>query len=487
MAKVQQKHGGPFDRLPDEVVLKILYKACEVKMARWWRLPTTADSDRWVSALLLPKLSLVCQRFNQLNALAGASNVLWEFEKADVLRGVFVASHVGKHLHGLGLHYSRVHRAEMRKLQAVPSVEFLAAILEQTPNLHTFALIGNATSQTLKASEYLLRLLGKLPLKTLSLVDLGFSFAEPLKSFCNWRNMKECRIQDASISDLSLQSLLGQLPALEKLHVNFCKGLEQPTLRSSSLRKLVLFASASSGKMVIEAPNLLSLKGVLELDRLEIYSPLLKRISLSGPVNDIEALHNCKFTPSKLEISGRAWRVQNIQKLLNTFGPSEKLILEMDDFHNDSEPCGVSTFLGDILPSISSLEMGDMCAQLKESVTCKKVLQRIRFKLLKRIQVTVTQGKDFTLIPLLMGCCPNLQQIDISMRYLQKPIDLLATRVTRLQRAFPKVEIGYEEPAQFLSSSHVEDIAMEEHPEEALRNLATDLREFAEQDYDEPV
>lgn len=176
MAKDQREGGSPFDRLPDEVVLKILSKASGVKKAWVWGLPHIADPGAWVSAQLLARLSLVCRRFNTLNALAGASHVLWHFEKADSLMGVSVASHVGNHLQSLSLHYQRGIRAEARRLQAVPSVEFLAAILRQCPNLSTFALFGNGTAQTVKASDHLRRVLLKLPLKTLCLVDAGFVF-----------------------------------------------------------------------------------------------------------------------------------------------------------------------------------------------------------------------------------------------------------------------------------------------------------------------
>lgn len=235
MATAQHRGGCPFDLLDDELLQKILEKAAPRQAAQWqvWPLPAVPEDGQWVFARSLGQLSSVCQRFRRLDALGAARHVFWDFrDTPGTMLGVQAVMQMGPHLRSLALHYTATFDGGQQKVQVCASIEMLTAILRQCTNLRTFVLLSGQSSQTEEASCQLLRLLAALPLETVSLEHSGFAFQVPLGRTMIFNNLREVRLEYASLSDQFLHSLLSQAPARKYLASNIARDCKS---QSSSL------------------------------------------------------------------------------------------------------------------------------------------------------------------------------------------------------------------------------------------------------------
>lgn len=444
-----------FDKLSDELVLVILEKAAEKSHYRGlYSLPKGLP---WVSASRLNQLSSVCQRFRKLNVQGVAKHVIWELGKIESMGGANAVGQTGSHTKGLTLHYEHQYGSAEKK-QASASMELLSAVLGHAINLNTFFLHHSQKAQTAEAAHHLVRLLTRLPLRNLWLIDSGFSFPESLKGTQTFHGLVDVRLQSTHISDLFLHSLLEQSPKLEILGLNKCSGLNQPEIKSPNLIKLVLYTSVDGSIMTIDAPNLTRLERVPELRCLHLKAPKLEFVSLTGPITDLQSPTG-KLNVAELEVGGYNWQLNQVEEVLSRLGASQSLIVDVEEWHKESESECLSKFLKGVPLTVTSLQLCNATTQLYEGDYCEDVLQKIRFDLLTYAHFWVTVPEDFSLITTALGSCPKLEKVSINLEHLTKPIDSLVSKILCLQRAYPNVEWDYDEPPQFVSSSYLMDVA----------------------------
>jgi hypothetical protein len=453
--KLPTKDACHFDKLSDELVLVILEKAAEKShYGGLYRIPKGLP---WVSASRLNQLSSVCQRFRKLSVQGVAKHVVWELGKIESMGGAHAVGQTGSHTKSLTLHYEPQFGSAGKK-QASASMELLSAVLGHAINLNTFFLHRSKMAQTAEASHHLVRLLTRLPLRNLWLIDTGFSFPESLKCMQTFQGLVDVRLQSTHISDLFLHSLLEQSPKLEILRLNNCSGLNQPEFKSPNLKKLVLYMSVDGSIMTIDAPNLTRLKGVPELRRLHLKAPKLESVSLTGPITDLQSPTG-KLNVAELEVGGYNWQFNQVEEVLSRLGASKSLIIDVVEWHKDGESECLSDFLKEVPPTITTLQLCNATTQLYESDDCEDDLQKVRFDLLTYAHFWVTVPEDFSLIKVTLGSCPKLEKVSINLENLTKPIDSLVSKILSLQRAYPNIEMEYDEPLQFVSSSHLMDVA----------------------------
>lgn len=229
--------------------------------------------------------------------------------------------------------------------------------------------------------------------------------------------------------------------------------------------------------MVVNAPNLQSFKGVPPLRHLTLKAPNLTSLSFFGAVESLD-LANRRFNLSKLRFEAGNWHVSNVEAVLQKFGSADKINLDIsiDYWAEDSERRPLSTFLQVVPPTVVACRLGSVIGQLYESISCSQALESIRFALLKSLHIGVRKPEEFRLMTKILSCCPNLGALDVDLRYLVEPIDGLAKRAIDLQKAYPNVDIMFQEPPHYVSSAQLLDTVDFEIPaHSALKTLVDEL------------
>lgn len=469
----------PFDKLSDELLADIIERACEDhELSRGANRFPKVHHGTWASSRSLIRLSVVCRRFRRLYLQGMFKHVVWECNQAELV-GAHAIAQTADHTWALALEFGAGFIQEgdkfVRKTNRHESVsiELLSAVLGKATSLKAFVLRSPFKQQSDEASQHLLGLLARLPLESLWFIDSGFDFVEPLSVGVLFKQLQDCclesdsHLQALEISDAFLCSLLAHSPMLKSLTLRMCDGLNEPVVKSSSLESLSLCAmEISSKRMTVDAPLLVDLDGVPNLDALILRTPKLKTLSI-GLIGHIDTL-DCEVRLSILSLNRTNWRMQQVQHLLSRLGASEEFCSPVGKWHEESEPVHLSAFFEEVSPTVSRLFLGSVMEQLRWTEECDDKLSKLRFESLEHLSLSLTDTDDFNSIRLILRSCPNMESVRICMWDLERPINFLISEVQRLEKLFSKVRFTYMEPSQFVSAAHLDKASRSPEELEAL-------------------
>jgi hypothetical protein len=463
MDRVGQSHSQGFEHLSDELVVTILRKALEEKT---WGLLSCNEGlkhgEAWASAKRSFQLRAVCRRFRSLISCS-TPNLHWQIKLDQdwiYIRAMQSVRDAGPKLEGLKLTFGRNVQLTGDQKEAAASVPFLASLLWQghTVNLRTFSLASSKRSQSEEGSHHLLSMLAAQPsLESVYFWESGFDFKSPLSQGQHFPRLVDLKIVGSYLSDAFVQSIIHKAPQLEKFGITACAGLGNPELRGLRLKELMVNLIGPLESLLIDAPSLACLRISSEVLHLKLKDVTkLQTLSLRGPSVQLEVYGGRPLLVDHFSCHGD-WHFLSLGQALDHIMGTRVLHLTNYTLVNNAELESLSTFVRRFATQIEELGLGSVLDRLTVSERCEEVLDRVCFSQLKKIELQVSRIEQFRMLHMLFTRCPSLEVAWIDLFGMESPITCLASTITGLQAAFPKVRIEYEEP-RFITACHLLDL-----------------------------
>lgn len=288
MALISDKEScNPFDKLPDDLVLRILKEAAgdSIAPSRYRGLQGFARVGE------LCKLRIVCSRFDRI--IPQAEKITWKIEEPSVAKNRIRTLRFI--LENQGLTSLRLLNIDADS-DLLPQA-FLLAIATASPLLHYLEIDGGGFWEVEREkeqtqAEQLLRSLALCPqLESLVLDSHSTYLMRPLSSRYSFKSLLSLDLTGATLTDSSLASITKVCPVLESLIVDKVYDLENATIQSNSLKRLIIEAAAEDiGTLEVKAPSLTSLEAgrivQLQVDAPSLFSleaRIVKQLSVAAP------------------------------------------------------------------------------------------------------------------------------------------------------------------------------------------------------------
>lgn len=480
MDRVGQCHFQGFEHLSDELVVTILRKALKENGCN----KGLRYGEAWASAKRKFQLRTVCRRFRSLIS-SSTPNLHWHIildQDLVYMRAMQSVRDAGPKLEGLKLTFgSSWHNLLLTgdQKEAAASVPFLASLLWQghTVNLKTFSLASpmNQKKQTEEASHHLLSMLAAQPSpESVYFLESGFHFKSPLSQGQQFSRLVDLQIVRSHLSDTFVQSVISKAPQLEKVEFTACTGLVVPEFRGLRLKNLEVHLTGPCASLLINAPSLECLRISSKVLQLKLEGVTkLQTISLEGPSVRFEVCGSRPVVVDDFSFGGGEWHFSSLRQVLDHITGTRVLNLPKTIWNDNAELESFSTFIRRIATEVEELRLGGVLHMLTLSEICEELLARVCFGHLKEIDLQVHRIEQFKLLHMLFRSCPSLEVAGIDLFGIESPITCLAKTVTRLQAAYPKVRIEYEEP-QFVTACHLLEL---DTPQE-LHELQDELEAY---------
>lgn len=410
------------DAVPDEILVRILVLAA--------RDATAAEP----SALLedLCKLKTVCSRFDRV--AYQAESVTCRLDKAKVTDMNALRFLQSTHR----LNSLRLTSPKSLMKYPIPDTMFLA-ISGACANLEHFETYGCSLSWEGMTPE-LLRTLSLCPrLKTLKLTESYAQLSEPLSGRHRFQSLVELSLTQALLEDACLASIIKQCPCLDVLNLDRVSGLSSPTVKSDTLRRVVLkvdpFANAL-GFARIEARRLLHLE-VTAVDEVSVNAPMLSKLVLLNVGNVVPE---------------GPWKIAMLD-VENWFGTYEQLLFVLGTCGNATHvrlgPTSVywcDSKLSHVLKPFAQLRVLELPYDMPHLTFHEEDIASFHVALaqLKKLAVGFErQDKSLEFFLELLSTAPRLEsiQIDLSHVVCGRKVDTIVRMLLDLQKRFPSLDI----------------------------------------------
>lgn len=428
-----------FDRLSDDLVLRILIEASD--------LYDHSSEHAFASLSLLCPLRAVCSRFDKL---------IPEVDRLFFDDG----EHASKLL--CFLHERAAVKSFAVNAGHLPLL-LLQGVLGATPQLERLMIVSafqplEAGDPDERLQDVFRSLSGCHQLQSLELNclrDAAAAFCEALSSRHQLRRLTMLSLTEVNIDDAWLSSITRVCPSLEKLHLEDVSGLSNLVIASQSLTSITFKTNNDNTDnsfidlLEIEAPQLLVLH-VASVIRLTLHVPRLQELHFNWACNVVK---QTEWQLSTLKIKGACSSLGNLLHNLSMCNEALKVLTIEKPYKvvslaakKDKEK------LLEVFQSFKHLEELHVPSNLSKFLTAKQGAAMIVEPLadLKRLKIGFEKLNGlFNLCLALIKLLPKLERLDIDLTNIVQSnaaIDDLVADVLRLQKLRPSLNLVVEWP-----------------------------------------